>query len=105
MTVKDLMGHCRKMPLPVVRIGLSNVPADLPRATTSMGDRMSNVRGFGKPDSRPSGGVVGAMILKVRLLLDGAILPTLAHPGDAGLDLFAAESARVEPGEAQLVRP
>jgi dUTP pyrophosphatase len=44
------------------------------------------------------------MILKVRLLLDGATLPTLAHAGDAGLDLFAAETARVEPGEAQLVR-
>lgn len=44
------------------------------------------------------------MILKVRLVLDEATLPTLAHPGDAGLDLFAAESARVEPGEAQLIR-
>lgn len=44
------------------------------------------------------------MILKVRLLLDRATLPTFAHAGDAGLDLFAAESTRVEPGEAQLVR-
>ena len=44
------------------------------------------------------------MVLKVRLVLDGATLPTFAHPGDAGLDLFAAESALVEPGEAQLIR-
>lgn len=28
-----------------------------------------------------------------------AILPTRAHPGDAGLDLHALESAELEPGE------
>jgi dUTP pyrophosphatase len=44
------------------------------------------------------------MTLKVRLLSDSATLPTLAHPGDAGLDLFAAEAAVLEPGEARLVR-
>ena len=64
---------------------------------------MSSVRELGKSDARPVA-VLGAMILKVRLLLDGAMLPARAHAGDAGLDLFAAEAARVAPGEAPLVR-
>lgn len=29
----------------------------------------------------------------------GALLPTRAHDGDAGLDLYAAEDARIAPGE------
>jgi dUTP pyrophosphatase len=33
-----------------------------------------------------------------------AILPTRAHPGDAGLDLHALEPARLEPGERASVR-
>lgn len=37
--------------------------------------------------------------LRVRLLDPRARLPTRAHPGDAGLDLHACESARLEPGE------
>ncbi len=32
-------------------------------------------------------------------LQDGAILPTRAHPGDAGLDLYACEAAHIGPGE------
>ncbi len=32
-------------------------------------------------------------------LTEGAILPTRAHPGDAGLDLYASESAHIGPGE------
>lgn len=39
------------------------------------------------------------MELKVRLLQDSATLPTRAHPGDAGLDLHAAEAAHIGPGE------
>jgi dUTP pyrophosphatase len=31
-------------------------------------------------------------------LAEGAILPTRAHDSDAGLDLYAAESARLTPG-------
>jgi dUTP pyrophosphatase len=33
------------------------------------------------------------------LLREGARLPSRAHDGDAGLDLYAAESAAVDPGE------
>lgn len=41
--------------------------------------------------------------LKVKRLQPGAILPAYAHPGDAGLDLYAAVSADIEPGESTLV--
>jgi dUTP pyrophosphatase len=41
--------------------------------------------------------------LKVQRLTAGAILPAYAHPGDAGLDLYAAAAASLEPGEARLV--
>jgi len=44
------------------------------------------------------------MILKVKKLSDDAIMPSYAHPGDAGLDLFAAEDAEIGPGESRLVR-
>jgi len=33
-----------------------------------------------------------------------AILPTRAHPDDAGLDLYALEDASFEPGEGLIVR-
>jgi len=39
------------------------------------------------------------MRLNFRLLADGAILPSRAHPGDAGLDLCAVTAARIGPGE------
>lgn len=38
------------------------------------------------------------MSLEVRLLGPEATLPSRAYPGDAGLDLYAAHGARVEPG-------
>jgi dUTP pyrophosphatase len=41
--------------------------------------------------------------LKVKRLSAGAILPAYAHPGDAGLDLCAAETASLEPGESKLI--
>ena len=41
--------------------------------------------------------------LKVKRLSAGAILPAYAHPGDAGLDLCAAVSASLEPGESKLI--
>jgi dUTP pyrophosphatase len=37
--------------------------------------------------------------LKVSLLEEGARVPTRAHEGDAGLDLYACEEAHVGPGE------
>jgi dUTP pyrophosphatase len=37
--------------------------------------------------------------LPVSKLIDGAVLPTRAHEGDAGLDLYASEAAHIGPGE------
>jgi dUTP pyrophosphatase len=37
--------------------------------------------------------------LRVQLLSDAATLPTRAHEGDGGLDLYAAEPAILAPGE------
>ncbi len=39
------------------------------------------------------------MELPVARLKDGAVLPTRAHDGDAGLDLYACEAAHIGPGE------
>jgi dUTP pyrophosphatase len=44
-----------------------------------------------------------AATLPFQLLSDQATLPTRAHPGDAGLDLYAAEAVRIEPGERRSV--
>lgn len=44
------------------------------------------------------------MTLKVRRLDARARLPTRAYPGDAGLDLYALQDARLEPGERASVR-
>jgi dUTP pyrophosphatase len=41
--------------------------------------------------------------LRCQRLTDAARLPTRAHDGDAGLDLYAAEPARLEPGERASV--
>jgi dUTP pyrophosphatase len=41
--------------------------------------------------------------LRVTRLHDSARLPTRAHDGDAGLDLYAAEPARLGPGERGAV--
>jgi dUTP pyrophosphatase len=39
------------------------------------------------------------MQLRVAKLKDGAVIPARAHAGDAGLDLYACEPARIGPGE------
>lgn len=39
------------------------------------------------------------MNLRFARLRDNAVLPTRAHEGDAGLDLYAAEPAHLGPGE------
>jgi len=43
------------------------------------------------------------MNLQVRLLVPGAVLPTRAHDGDAGLDLHAAEPAVIGAGERAAI--
>jgi dUTP pyrophosphatase len=37
--------------------------------------------------------------LRVAKLVDGATLPSRAHAGDAGLDLYACQTAHIGPGE------
>lgn len=44
------------------------------------------------------------MQIKIKRLRDDARIPTFAHPGDAGLDLYALENVTIEPG-ARLVLP
>ncbi len=39
------------------------------------------------------------MKLEFQILTEGATLPTRAHEGDAGLDLYASEPAHIGPGE------
>jgi len=41
--------------------------------------------------------------LCIKRLTPTALLPAYAHPGDAGLDLFADVSVSLEPGESKLV--
>jgi dUTP pyrophosphatase len=43
------------------------------------------------------------MQLPIRRLSDAATIPTRAHEGDAGLDLYAAEAATLGPGERAMV--
>ena len=43
------------------------------------------------------------MELACRRLTDAATLPSRAHEGDAGLDLYAAEAATLAPGERESV--
>jgi dUTP pyrophosphatase len=45
-----------------------------------------------------------APVLRIKKLHPDAHVPHYAHPGDAGLDLFAIEAVRLEPGASRLVR-
>lgn len=42
------------------------------------------------------------MIL-IKRLTDTALLPTRAHPNDAGLDLYADEQVTIDPGERRMI--
>ena len=44
------------------------------------------------------------MQVRFKKLVDSATIPARAHPGDAGLDLSAAEAAHLGPGERWRVR-
>lgn len=44
------------------------------------------------------------MELQIKQLHPLATIPTYAHPGDAGLDLFAIEAQEILPGETQLIK-
>jgi len=43
------------------------------------------------------------MKIKIKKLNPEAILPSYAHKGDAGLDLFSCESCILQPGERKLI--
>ncbi|MBT3193532.1 MAG: dUTP diphosphatase [Verrucomicrobia bacterium] len=44
------------------------------------------------------------MVLQVKKLCDSAVVPHYAHPGDAGLDLFASEALVLQPGQSAVVK-
>jgi dUTP pyrophosphatase len=44
------------------------------------------------------------MKLRVKKLRDDATVPHCAHPGDAGLDLFACDEIILQPGESTIVK-
>ena len=44
------------------------------------------------------------MILKVKKLHPDAILPSYAHQGDAGLDIYSNETVTIKPREAKKVK-
>lgn len=43
------------------------------------------------------------MTVKIKRIRDGAILPSYAHPDDAGMDLYACEDVEILPGCYNLV--
>jgi dUTP pyrophosphatase len=43
-------------------------------------------------------------ILKVKKLSKTAAIPSYAHPGDAGMDLFSDEELTIRPGEFKVVK-
>lgn len=44
-----------------------------------------------------------SLTLKIKKLKDDAKVPTYAHPGDAGLDLYACEEVRIAPGARAII--
>jgi dUTP pyrophosphatase len=43
------------------------------------------------------------MQLRVKRLIETAVLPHYAHPHDAGLDLYAVVNVSIEPGKAETI--
>lgn len=44
------------------------------------------------------------MLLKVEKIHKDAIIPSCAHEGDAGLDLYSIEELEINPGETALIK-
>ena len=44
------------------------------------------------------------MLIKFQKILDEAIIPCYAHPGDAGMDIFSAGETIIKAGERKSVR-
>jgi dUTP pyrophosphatase len=43
------------------------------------------------------------MKIKIKKMRPDAKLPSYAHPGDAGMDLYSAETATIKPGERRKI--
>ena len=43
------------------------------------------------------------MIIKIKKLHPEAIIPSYAHPGDAGLDLYSCEDKLIKAGEREII--
>lgn len=85
------------------------VEAHLPgRVRVAPGDDRDEVvmsKWLGQGDA-PEGVMVDAgsdLVLRVRRLDEGLPLPAYAQPGDAGLDLYAAQDVELAPGERAVV--
>lgn len=68
--------------------GMAHTPETEPAADAAIAVAVADEESSGEP--------IG--VLKFVRLREGATLPTRAHDDDAGLDLYAAESARLAPG-------
>lgn len=40
--------------------------------------------------------------IKIKILKEGATVPSYAHPGDVGLDLYSLEDCEMQPGERKI---
>ena len=56
------------------------------------------------PAVRYGHAIMISTVVKVKKLADDAIMPQYAHPGDAGLDLFANQHVEIRPNEHVLVK-
>ena len=61
--------------------------------------RMPNVG----TDVNNDGNTSGRMSVEVKRVSLGSTIPTYAHEGDAGMDLYASENTVIEPGETDIV--
>ena len=61
--------------------------------------RMPNVG----TDVNNDGNTSGRMSVEVKRVSLGSTIPTYAHEGDAGMDLYASEDTLIEPGETVIV--
>ncbi len=70
-----------------------------------MSDKLNELLSKITPDNRHGEITINnPETVKVKRLHPDAILPTKAHSGDAGFDLYALEDVVIEPGETALIK-